>query len=372
MKITDVRAAQVQANYTWTFVRVYTDEGVTGLGECYWGAGLPQIIQALKGLIVGRDPLDVNRLWTIMMRGMSGQGSIAGNVVTAISGVEIALWDLAGKALGVPVYRLLGGKYRDRIRIYCDSHAGEKDEPQAWAKRAREVLESGFTALKFDLDPSCTTDKHSRCLPPREIREKAELVRAVRQEVGPDVELGMDFHWNYNTSDAIQLSRALEEFNLAFIEDPIPPENLDAMAEVTRSINTPTLTGENIYTLHAFRTLLEKQATRIAAPDVPKVGGLAETKRIADLADLYYIPLAPHNISSPIGTIAACHVCAAIPNFLLLEFHGIDVPWWDDVALGGPFIKEGYVQVPDAPGLGVELNEEFARKHVLAATGFFE
>ena len=144
------------------------------------------------------------------------------------------------------------------------------------------------------------------------------------------------------------------------------------MAEVTHCIKTPTLTGENIYTLHAFRTLLEKQGTRIAAPDVPKVGGLAETKRIAELADLYYIPLAPHNISSPIGTMAACHVCAAIPNFLLLEFHGIDVPWWEEIALGGPMIRDGYIQVSEAPGLGVELSEDFAREHLLSGTGFFE
>jgi L-alanine-DL-glutamate epimerase-like enolase superfamily enzyme len=372
MKITDVKTASVQANYLWTFVRVYTDEGITGLGECYWGAGLPQIIEALKRFLVGENPLDVNRLHTKMMRGMALQGSIAGNVVTAISGVEIALWDLAGKALGVPVYRLLGGKYRDHIRLYCDAHIGKNDGPGEWAKRAREIVDAGFISLKFDLDPTFEIDRYNRCLHPKEIRQKAECVQAARKEIGPDVELGMDFHYNYNTSDAIQLANALEEFNLAYVEDPIPPENLDAMAEVTRSIKAPTLTGENLFTLHAFRSLFEKQATRIAAPDAPKVGGLAEAKKIADLADVHYIPLSPHNLSSPIGTLAACHFCASIPNFLSLEYHWIRFPHWEDIALGCPTVEKGHIQVPEAPGLGIELNEEVARKYLVPGTGFFE
>ena len=373
MKITDVKTAVIKGNFEWTLVRIYTDEGIAGIGEAYWGAGVKEIIHHLRGMLAGQDPLNVDCLFHRMMRGMSGAGSIAGATVTAISGVEIALWDVAGKALNVPVYNLLGGKFRDRIRIYAD--CGGSADPKACADRAQEAKAMGYTVLKFDtcVPADYRSDAHNRCLSVEAVRHIVETMEALRQAVGEDIDLCLDCHWQYSTKDAIRLANALEEYNLLWLEDPTPPENIDALAKVAASTNTPICTGENLYTKHGFRDLIEKQAADIVAPDISKVGGLLESKRIADMADTYYIPIAPHNVSSPIGTIAAAHMCASIPNFLVMEFHSMEIPWWDDLVEGdGPVIREGYITVPDRPGIGVELYEEVARRHLKEGETFFE
>jgi L-alanine-DL-glutamate epimerase-like enolase superfamily enzyme len=191
--------------------------------------------------------------------------------------------------------------------------------------------------------------------------------------IGPDVELALDCHWSYNVTDAIRLARALEPFNLLWLEDPIPPENAEAMAQVCAATSTPICTGENLYTRHGFRPLIEQGACRIIQPDIPRCGGLLESKRIADLADLYYIPFAAHNVCSPVGTIASAHACAAIRTFLVLEFHSQDIPWWDAVVAreDDPLIKNGYLTLSDQPGLGVELNDEVCRQHIQPGTLYF-
>lgn len=372
MKIADVKTAVIRGNFEWILVRVYTNDGIIGLGEAYWGAGVKDIIHNMKSMLLGQNPMNVDVLHQRMMRGMSGAGSIAGATVTAISGVELALWDIAGKALDTPVYNLLGGKYRDKIRIYAD--CGGSPDPEACVEKAKEVKAMGYTALKFDTHvlPFIQRDPYNRCLSVKDIHHIAETVGAIRGAVDDDTDLCLDCHWQYSTKDAIRLARALEEYDLLWLEDPIPPENVDALAKVTRSTKTPICTGENLYTKHGFRELIQKQATDIVAPDVPKVGGLLESKRIADMADTYYIPMAPHNVSGPIGTMAAAHVCASIPNFLVMEFHSLEVPWWNDLARGeGPIIKDGYIAIPDKPGIGIELNEEVAIQHLKEGETFF-
>ena len=387
VKITGVRTASVKETFEWILVRVYTDDGPVGLGECYWGAGVEAVVRRLGPLIVGEDPRNIDWLFQKMVRGMSGAGSTGGTVVTAISGVEMALWDLAGKALGAPIYNLLGGRYRDRIPIYLDCGRGKSPEPESWAERALEGRAQGFSMLKFDtasaLPPGATEDARRALrkrwlagtyeLPQAHIGLIVSLMGAVREAVGPDVELALDCHWTYTPRDAVRLAQELAPLRLKWLEDPTPPDNIEALKRVTDNSPVPICSGENHYTRHGFRAMITTQAVDIIQPDVPKVGGLLEAKKIADLADLYYIPMAAHNVSSPIGTVAACHACASIRNFLVMEFHCSDVTWWNDlVVTGEPVIKDGYVTVPERPGLGYELNEEVARAHLSEGATFFE
>jgi L-alanine-DL-glutamate epimerase-like enolase superfamily enzyme len=386
VRITDVQTAVIEGNFDWILVRVSTDEGVTGLGEAYWGAGVPEIIQDMRPILIGQEPFNIGKLYEQMIRGMSGAGSLAGATVTAVSGVEIALWDLIGRKLGTPIYNLFGGRFRDRIRIYADCHAGMENTPESYAERARAVIAAGYSAIKFDLDvenpytrdvsedPSPRRswyEPYNRTISASERDYMESLVAAVRDAVGPRVDLIMDCHWKFGVNDAIQLANALERYDLLWLEDPIPPENIDAQAKVTASTRTPICTGENLYRKHGFRELIEKQAADIIAPDIPKMGGLLEAKKVADHADTYYIPLAPHNVSSPIGTVAAAHVCAAMANFLVMEFHAFDVPWWDDLVTGGPMIRDGFIHLTGRAGHGLDLNEDVARAHVKPGTTFF-
>jgi L-alanine-DL-glutamate epimerase-like enolase superfamily enzyme len=376
LKITDIRTAIIEANFPWNLIRIYTDSGLVGLGEAYWGPGIMDVVEKLKPRLVGRDPMEVDKLWTLMMRAMSGPGSVAGATVAAISGIEIALWDLVGKQLKTPVYQLLGGKFRDRVRIYADSHAHRLHDVDDWRERALEVRERGFDAIKFDLDPIGRTvqgDAFNRTLSNKAIRQMVEVVRAVSETLGPDVDLALDCHWSYNVTDAIRLARALEPFPVLWLEDPTPPDNADAMALVRRATSTPICTGENLYTRHGMRPFIEKGACDIIQPDIPRCGGLLESKRIADLADIHYIPFAAHNVSSPVGTVASAHVCAAISTFTVLEYHSQDIPWWNGVVgrEDDPLIKDGYLALSEAPGLGLELNDDVCRQHVRPGTLYF-
>jgi len=377
MKITDLKTAEVAGHGYSLFVKVFTDEGLVGLGECiHGGAGAAALVAGMKPLLLGENPLDVDRLFEKMRRAHLFDGALAGNVVTALTGIEIALWDLAGKALGVPVYRLLGGKFRDRIRLYADCHAGGDDSPAANAAKAQEVVALGFTALKFDIDDLNHPAKHdpwNHTLSPGELSAMVEKVAAIREAVGPSIDLAIDMHGRYDTHSAVRVAQALEPYHLLWLEEPVPPENVDALREVKRSTATPICAGENLYLRFGFRELLEKQAVDIIMPDLPKCGGLSEGRKIANLAELYYIPMAPHNVSSPIGTMASCHVCASIPNFLVLEWHWLNRPHWDALVLSDrPVIKNGFIALPDTPGLGLELNEEVARQYARPGTPFLE
>ena len=386
MKITNVSTAVINGNFPWVLVRVETDRGVTGLGEAYWGAGVAELVHRAKPLLIGQDPTNIARLYDIMVRCLSGEGSQAGATVTAISGIEIALWDLLGRAHKVPISTFFGGRFRDKIRIYADCHAGATPDPADYAKKAKEVVAEGFTALKFDLDTpnpytiDISDDPHprrrwfepfSRVIGSSEMKWMIDVTRCVREAVGRDIMVAMDAHWKFNVNDAIKLAQALEPYDLLWLEDPIPPENIEAQRHVTHSTRTPICTGENLYRKHGFRELIEKQAARIIAPDIPKMGGLAEAKKVADHADMYYIPIAPHNVASPIGTVAGGQVCASINNFLVMEFHAHDVPWWSDLVHEGPPIVDGFIALGDKPGHGLTLNEEVAKKHLMPGSSFF-
>jgi len=353
---------------------VYTDAGLVGTGEAYWGAGVPELVARMKPFVVGENPLDVDRLYEHLVQKMSGEGSLAGATVTAISGIEIALHDLAGKILELPAYQLLGGKYRDSVRVYCDCHAGEEADPEANADEAERAVEAlGFDALKFDLDvPSGhERDRANRHLRPAEIEHKADIVRAVTERVGDRADVAFDCHWSFSAGSAKRLASAVEQYDVWWLEDPVPPENLDVQRTVTQSTTTPVAVGENVYRKHGQRRLVEEEAADVLAPDLPKVGGMRETRKIADMADTYYVPVAMHNVASPVGTVASAQVGAAIPNALAVEYHSYQLDWWGDL-VEEDVIEDGAIEIPEAPGLGVTLDLDAVADHVVAGDTVFD
>ncbi|MEK7407132.1 MAG: mandelate racemase/muconate lactonizing enzyme family protein [Acidobacteriota bacterium] len=415
MKITRLTTAVLEANFDWTFVKVETDEKITGYAEAFVGPGLSAVIREFEMVLAGEDPTSIDRiLRRLRMRCVHAYPGLAAH---AIGGIEAALLDIIGKKYRLPVWQILGGKYRDQVRLYADCHGGDALEglgplvnpripawmrqegepehrsvvslkhhgwdasrrehwtPHAYAHRAREMAHRGFTALKFDVDVPTPyeTDEYNRDLSRTEIEYAACLVAAVREAVGPEVGLAVDCHWNYNVQAAVELARALEPYNLLWLEDPVPPENIPALGVVQRNTRLPVATGENHCHRLDFQRLILEAGLRVLAPDVQKIG-LWEGRKVADFADVHYVNLAPHNISGPVGTMAGVHLCAAIPNFLALEWHAASVPFFDELITGaeGPLIRDGKIRVPDAPGLGVALNEEVAYRYRKPGERFFE
>ena len=372
MTITAVKTVSVQGSKTWNYVRLETDTGLVGTGEAHPGTGIPELVERrLTALLVGRNALNVEPLHNRLLASTTGDSS-GGMLVGAIGGVATALWDLNGKALGVPVYQLLGGAYRDRIRLYADVGRGVDMEntPESWAARAREVAAEGFDAIKFDIDHAADEVSHDRAargLSLAELGRMTALVGAARAALGGSVDLAIDCHGSYHVRDVILLAQRLEPYALMFLEDPVPPENSDALAKVTRSTPIPICTGEWCYRRDGFRRLVERQACDLVHVDVAATGGVGEAKKIADLADLYYLPFAAHNITSPLGLVASAHVCAAVRNLHSMElpYHADQVAWrWDLVRGPRPLVRAGRFVVPQGPGLGVELNEEVVNRHL--------
>jgi gluconate/galactonate dehydratase len=374
IEITDIQTTMVDGNFPWTLVRVYTDAGVVGTGEAYWGAGVPELVERMKPFVVGENPLDIDRLFEHLVQKMSGEGSVEGVTVTAISGIEVALHDLAGKVLGVPAYQLLGGKYRDEVRVYCDCHTEAEADPEACADEAERVVEElGYDALKFDLDvPSgLEKDRANRHLRPGEIRHKVDIVEAVTERVKDRADVAFDCHWTFSGGSAKRLASELEEYDVWWLEDPVPPENLEVQEEVTKSTTTPIAVGENRYRVTEERRLVENQAVDIVAPDLPKVGGMRETRKVADVANQYYVPVAMHNVSSPVATMASAQVGAAIPNSLAVEYHSYELDWWADL-VEEDVIEDGYIEIPEQPGLGVTLDMDAVEAHMVDGETLFD
>ena len=297
-----------------------------------------------------------------------------------------ALWDLAGKAYGVPVYQMLGGKYRDRIRLYADT-ASVKD-PETCARRMKQRMEMGYTYLKIDLGIGLIKDIPDALTLPLEfdwrayqstmhpftqvqITDKgvallAEYVRAVRGGIGMEIPVAADHFGHIDVNSCIRLGRALQPFQMAWLEDMVPWQYPEMLREITRSVDVPTLTGEDIFGLEAFETLVNERAVDMLHPDVATAGGILETKKIGDYAERHGIPMVMHSAGSPISFLAALHGAAATQNVLALEHHAIDIPWWEDLVTGidKPLCTQGFAQVPNQPGLGVALNLEAIRDHL--------
>ena len=376
LKITDIRTAEVRVHGWQTHVRVYTDGGLYGQGESTDAAvGTAALVQSFRPMLIGKDPLNVDALWEHIRTAGIFAGAQSGQYVTALTGLETALWDLTGKALGMPVYQLLGGKFRDRIRIYCDSDMEDPLSKEAERKLAW-IQSNGFTAMKIDLDEArdpARFDAVNWTASNGEIDRMVSWVRHTRESIPKEMDLAADMHGRYDAPTGKRVASAVEPYRLLWLEEPVPPEDIDAMADIRHSTKTPICCGENLYMRWGFRELLDKQAADIIMPDLQKVGGLSEGRKVANLAQTYYIPFAPHCVVSPIGTMAAAHVCVTIPNFLVCEWHWINhLDLWKDFVKEGEIIHKGSVAVLDKPGFGVEMNEGAAKQAQVPGTGWFE
>ena len=367
MKITGVTTVVVNAQMrNWVFVKVSTDEGVVGWGEASleWKTrAVCGAVADLEPLIVGQDPARIEHLFQIMYRHPFFRAGIEG--MSALSGIEQALWDIAGKVANKPVYQLLGGAVRDRVRLYDHLGGGQmealylQDTAQQMAERARESVAAGYTALKVLVVPKTLPLDGSAPL-----RHAETLMAAIREAVGPDVDVMVDLHARTTPAMAIQYGEVLRPFRPFFLEEPCPPENVGGMAEVTRALpGIPIATGERLVTRWGFRELLERRACAVIQPDLCHCGGLWEARKIAAMAETYYVSVAPHNPLGPVATAAAIHFALATPNWLIQEAIRADVPWRDAVVGGGLPVVQGYILPPIAPGLGVSVDEQEAARH---------
>ena len=321
----------------------------------------------------------MHRLFEQIRKGGVFGGAQAGVFVAVLSAVETALWDLAGKALHVPVYQLLGGKFRDRIRVYLDTalYQAKLPTPDQFGQAASKAAKDGYSAVKFDLDQGNDPNKYDQfnwTAGPAEIQRMVDQMTAARQAVGPSIDICADMHARYDYPTGQQVAKRMEPLDLMWLEEPVPAENVDAYKRIADSTSTPICAGENVYLAHGFRRMLEIGAVDIVMPDLQKAGGLGEGQRIAHLAHLYYVPFAPHMVASFLGAMASCHVCAAVPNFMILEwqtYFDTNAMYKEIVAYDGPQVEKGFITVSDKPGIGVDINEEAMRRYATPGVPFF-
>ena len=380
LRITDLRVAVVRSNFDYPIIRIDTNQGICGIGEVR-DAGHKENALQFKSFLLGQNPCNVDMIFRTIKR-FGGSGREGGGV----SGIEIALWDLVGKAYGVPCYQFLGGKYRDRIRLYADTPAPKRPTPEGYVERVLQRKAMGLTFIKFDLgihvlqgyvpDGVVGTPTNHEYRPWRRyvargtavgtqltdkgIARMVEIVSAVREAVGWEIPLAVDHLGPITVNDAIRLGKALEPYGLAWLEDVMPWWDVEGNLRVTRAINVPTLNGEDIYLWDGWREMIERRAIDIIQPDLLTAGGMRETKKISDYAERHHMPTVLHFAGSPIAFMANVHCAAAIPSFIALENHALDLPFWKDLVTGLPedLIEDGYVRVPEKPGLGVDLNYE--------------
>ncbi len=378
LKITEIRTAEVRVHGYQVHVRIYTDQGIIGQGESTDAAqGNVPLIRSFSRMLVGQDPLNIEAAFERIRTSGIFAGAQSGQYVTALTGVEIALWDIAGKALGVPVYQLLGGKVRDRVRVYCDSGSREMiPGNERSLARIREIQEMGFTAAKIDIDDATDPARFDRVnwtASNGEVEHMVGKIAFTREHYPKNIDLAVDMHGRYDATTGKRVAKEVEPFKLMWLEEPVPAENIDAMRDIRATTSTPICCGENIYMRWGFRELLEKRAADIIMPDFQKTGGLLEARKIADMAHAYYVPVAPHAVTSPVGMMATAQVCAAIPNFLVQEWHWIDSrDLWRNWVKEGEIIQNGFITLPERAGIGVEMNDEAARKAQVPGTPWFE
>ncbi len=388
LKITDLRVATLKgAPMTDPIIRIDTNQGVYGLGEVRDGATKTYALM-LKSRILGENPCNVDKIFR-KIKQFGGHARQGGGVC----GIEMALWDLAGKVYNAPVYQMMGGKFRDSIRCYADTT--ESHDPKVYGQRLKARKDQGFTWLKMDLGidlmehtPGCITapagsqismgGRVPHMFTGIEITDKgaqvmADYVGVVREQVGWDVPLSADHFGHIGVNSCIKLGKALQKYNLAWLEDMIPWQNTELLKKIADAIDIPLCTGEDIYLKEGFAELCREHAVDIIHPDLATSGGILETKKIGDLAWEYGVPMAMHFAGSPISCMANVHCAAATENFLVLENHSVDVPWWDNLVEGieKPIVNKGFIKVPEKPGLGVTLNDDVMKQHLLEP-GYFE
>ena len=377
MKITGVETFVVgtfhkNARRHWLLLKLLTDEGLYGLGDAslhaYDGEIASIIRQWVDRYLVGQDPLHHERHWTRLYQDTPARGGPLGS--TALSGLDIALWDLKGKALGRPVYELLGGPIRQELRVYANGWYTNPGTPEQNAAEAREVVARGFDAMKFD--PFGQHNYYT--ISPREAQLAEDRVAAVREAVGPEVDILVEVHAKFNVHTAVGLGQRLERYHPFWFEEPVSQENVDEMAQVRRLVRIPIATGERLYTKFPFFELIKAEAIDVLQPDLCNAGGITELKKIAAIAEAQHLTVAPHNTNSPIGTVASFHLDASLPNFLIQEYHAeYYEPMYFNLCPDQPRRVGNSVPLPNGPGLGITLDEAVARAHPLEPrTGWSE
>lgn len=380
LKITSIKCGYIRGGHS-LFVKIYTNQDVWGCGEGVDATpGTYHLVKLFERRLKDKNPLNVHRLFEDIRRAGFFEGAQSGMYVAVLSAIEAALWDLTGKALGLPVYQLLGGKFRDTIRLYMDTalYQHRLPSPDNFADSAKEAVDMGFTAIKFDLDQRNDPnkyDKYNWTASPAELQRMYDQIAAAREAVGPNVDICADMHGKYDMVTGKQVAKLMEPLKLMWLEEPIPAENVEAYRNITESTSTPICAGENLYLAHGFRRLLEIGAVDIIMPDLQKAGGLGEAQRIANLANLYYVPFAPHMVASLLGAMASAHVCASVPNFMILEwqiyFH--KNPMFKEIVdFDESQVVDGHLVLSEKPGIGVEINEEGMRKYAQEGVPFFE
>jgi galactonate dehydratase len=378
LKITDVKCGYIKGSL---FVKIYTNQDIWGCGEGVDAIpGTYHLVKNFGNRIKGKNPLNVHRLFEDIRKSGFFQGAQSGMYVAVLSAIETALWDLAGKALNVPVYQLLGGKFRDKIRVYCDTALYQRalPIPKDFADAALKAKSMGFNAMKFDLDQANDPNKYDAynwTASPAELQRMYDQIAAAREAVGPNIDILVDMHGRYDAVTGQAVAKLLEPLKLLWLEEPIPAENVEAYKLITESTSTPIAAGENHYLAYGFRRMLEIGAVDIVMPDLQKTGGLGEGQRIANLANLYYTPFAPHMVASFLGAMASAHVCASVPNFLILEWQSYfhtDPMFKEIIHYDGEWVKNSFITLSEKPGIGVEINEEGMKKYAIPGIPFFE
>ena len=359
MKITSVEPYPVDR---YLFVKVHTDAGITGIGEAgSWGhleAAEAALTQKFAPYLVGKDPLLIEHHWQNMYRSSHFRGAA---IMAALSAVDIALWDIAGKHFGVPVYQLLGGKVRDKARVYYHVFGNTRE---TLVKGIKDAKEQGFTAVGH-LTPFLDEDRGEPYYQSHvnKMRDAIDAVRLYREAAGDDMDLCIEIHRRLTPAEAIVLANGIEEFHPYFYEDPILPENYDAMEQVAKHISIPIATGERFQTMHEFAMLLSRGAVQYVRPDVCLAGGITHTKKIAALAEANYVGVVPHNPLGPVSTAACLQIAACIPNFALQEYPIGEHEFPKNVIVKEPIaVEEGFLIIPDAPGIGIEIAEDAQEK----------
>ena len=381
LKITDMRSVLVASNFDYPIIRIDTNQGVYGLGEVR-DAGREGTALVLKPHLLGRNPLGIEPILD-SIRNFAGQQRLGGGY----SAVDIALHDIAGKVYGVPAWRLIGSKYRDKIRIYCDTDQNE--DAKVFAARLKRRQQMGFTFFKMDLGTRLVAHRPGAITSYGTATEKGlqylcEYIQAVRDEIGWEAPLATDHFGNLTVNDSIRYARAFEKYDLAWAEDMIAvghlgpgsdaPKNWRAYKELKEATVTPIATGESLFGLEeGFRDLIDNAAIDIIHPDPLTSGAIRETKRIADYASMHGVQTAIHFAGSPVGCMASVHMAATLKDMLAMENHAVDIPWWGDLVTGPskPIVNQGYITVPDTPGIGVELHEAAIKEHIRKG-GYFE
>jgi galactonate dehydratase len=357
--------------YNWTLLRITTEQGLTGVGEATNWPGSPLVYHAAQHLgerIIGLDASRIDYIWSKLYRDLNWLGP-TGVMMCAMSGIDMALLDLKAKSLGIPCYELLGGAFRKEILLYANYWFIKGGlNPEDYAQQAKQVVGDGFTALKFD--PFAHTnylfgDDLSSNLTLTSAQEDLayEVVRAVREAVGPDIQLAIETHALLSMPTAIRMAERLAPLKLMWYEEPVGPESANTLKYIRQQTNVPICVGERHYSRWGFRPVLEQQLADYIMPDVTRCGGPSELKRIATMAEAYNVMVSPHNPNGPLSTLASAHVCATIPNFFRQEFMYTDVPWRDTVISRPLDIRNGFLCLDDAPGLGVDLVEDVMTAH---------